>query len=113
MKFEEVQALLDKGFTAEFIMNMVNNTNIAEPEVKPEEQKTEAKTDIVDSGKSATNENEAINNRMTALENAIDKLVTGLQANAIINSNQPAQPPVVPIETQIGELIAPSQKPNR
>lgn len=110
MKFEEVQALLDKGFTAEFIMNMANNTNIAEPEVKPEEQKQEAKTDNITSENSA---NEAINNRMTALENAIEKLVTGMQANAILNSNQPAQTPVVPIEDQIGELIAPSQKPNR
>lgn len=113
MKFEEVQALLDKGFTAEFIMNMVNNTNIAEPEVKPEEQKPEAKTDTVTSENSANAENVALNNRMTALENAIEKLVTGMQANAILNSNQPAQTPVVPIEEQIGELIAPSQKPNR
>lgn len=113
MKFEEVQALLDKGFTAEFIMNMANNTNITEPEVKPQEQKPEVKPESVPSENSANAENAALNNRMTALENAIDKLVTGLQANAIVNSNQPAQPPVVPIEDQIGELIAPSQKPNR
>lgn len=109
MKFEEVQALLDKGFTAEFIMNMVNDTNIAEPEVKKEDQKPEVTQESV----SENSANEAINNRMTALENAIEKLVTGMQANAILNSNQPAQPPVVPIEEQIGELIAPSQKPNR
>lgn len=113
MKFEEVQALLDKGFTAEFIMNMVNDTNIAEAEVKPEEQKPEANIDTVTSDNSTNAENASLNNRMTALENAIEKLVTGMQANAILNSNQPAQPPVVPIETQIGELIAPSQKPNR
>ena len=118
MKFEEVQALLDKGFSAQFIMNLSNTPT---PEPAPAEQ-TPAASAPDQAAQPAPNQAEQaapagdqvpgkLEQRMTALENAIDKLVSGMQASAILTSNQPAQAPVVPIEEQIGELIAPSKQP--
>lgn len=111
MKFDEVQALLDKGFSAEFIMSLANES-IYSPKEQIEEPTNVEVKQAPEPEKAVIQPNPQFDvTRIDNLEKSVEKLVSVLQTQAILNSNQPAQPPKVPIEQEIGELIAPSKRP--
>ena len=80
MKLQEVQELLEKGFTHDEIMSFINAEKPEEkPEVKPEE-KPEEKPEVKPEEKSA------VETRLDKIENMFSELIKTMQTNNINNS---------------------------
>lgn len=81
MKYEEIKALLDKGFTADYIMKMEDAAEAApDPEETPEETPEEKPAETVTL--------EMLNNVVATFTDKMDSVVKELQAANIMTSMQ-------------------------
>ena len=81
MKYEDIMALLDKGFTADYIMKMEDVEETApDPEEKPEETPEEKPAETVTL--------EMLNNVVATFTDKMDSVVKELQAANIMTSMQ-------------------------
>ena len=84
MKLQEVQELLEKGFTHEEIMSFVNAEKPEEkPEVKPEE-KPEEQPEVKPEEK--PEEKTAVETRLDKIESMFSELIKTMQTSNINNS---------------------------
>lgn len=85
MKYEEIKALLDKGFTADYIMKMEDAAGAApDPEEKPEENQEETPEEK----QADTVTLEMLNNVVETFTSKMDSVVKELQAANIMTSMQ-------------------------
>ena len=81
MKYEDIMALLDKGFTADYIMKMKDvEETTPDPEEKPEETPEEKPAETVTL--------EMLNNVVATFTDKMDSVVKELQAANIMTSMQ-------------------------
>lgn len=81
MKYDEIMALLDKGFTSDYIMKMEDAEETApDPEEKPEETPEEKPAETVTL--------EMLNNVVATFTDKMDSVVKELQAANIMTSMQ-------------------------
>lgn len=81
MKYEDIKALLDKGFTADYIMKMEDAAEAdPDPEEKPEEKPEENPAEPVTL--------EMLNNVVATFTDKMDSVVKELQAANIMTSMQ-------------------------
>lgn len=93
MKLQEVQELIEKGFTHDEIMSFVNSEVKPEeqPEVKPEEQpevKPEEKPEVKPEEKSEEKpeEKSVVETRLDKIESMFSELIKTMQTSNINNS---------------------------
>lgn len=85
MKYEEIKALLDKGFTADYIMKMEDAEETApDPEEKPEDKPE----DKPEEKQSETVTLEMLSNVVETFTTKMDNVVKELQAANIMTSMQ-------------------------
>lgn len=80
MKYEDIMELLDKGFTAEYIMNMGDDPESAPDPEEQEETPAEKNDGVVTV--------EMLNNVVSSFTDKMDSVVKELQAANIMNSRQ-------------------------
>lgn len=107
MNKEEVQFLLDNGFTITEIMTMRKETPKPE-EVKPEQPKPEESKQEPEQPKPEEPKPEA--DRIASLEAKIDELKKAMQRQNVRTAQQPYAEPERTIEDVFNELINPKKK---
>lgn len=105
MSYEEVKALLDKGFTAEYIMNMKESED---SENKPQEEKPAA--DPEPEEKPAEDKQAAaVGEMFDRFGEKLDSLIKEMQAANIMNSKQAHDEPMS-AEDALAAIIMPQNK---
>lgn len=107
MKYEEIMALLDKGFTAEYIMNMdlSDNSDSKDPEEKPSDPDPEEKPDEKQEDAQAA----AFGDMFNKFGEKLDSLIHEMQAANIMNSRQEHEEPLS-AEDALAAIIMPQNK---